>query len=90
MCHFHQKKVIQRYITMHLRLAAGKDFQKIIYSLKCYEKYRDFLVEKTINYDTLKESFTDQELVSAYKSLVIHLPYLFTRLLAKLLYASES
>ncbi len=33
MCHFHQKKVIQRYITMHPRLEAGKDLQKIMYNL---------------------------------------------------------
>jgi len=62
MCHFHQKKVIQRYITMHPRLEAGKDF----------------LAEKTLNPDTLKESFTHQQLVSAYKSLNTNVPYLFT------------
>ncbi len=91
MCHFHQKKVIQRYITMHPRLEAGKDLQKIMYNLtsttqtiftkklnEWYEKHKDFLAEKTINPDTLQESFTHQKLVSAYKSLVTHLPYLFT------------
>jgi hypothetical protein len=91
MCHFHQKKVIQRYITMHPRLEAGKDLQKIMYSLtsttqtiftknlnEWYEKYKDFLAEKTINPDTLQESFTHQKLVSAYKSLVANLAYLFT------------
>ena len=91
MCHFHQKKVIQRYITMHPRLEAGKDLQKIMYNLtsttqtiftkklnEWYEKYKDFLAEKTINPDTMKESFTHQKLVSAYRSLKTNLPYLFT------------
>ena len=40
--------------------------------------YKDFLAERTINTDTLIESFTHQKLVSAYKSLVTNLPYLFT------------
>lgn len=88
MCHFHQKKVIQRYITMHPRLDAGKDLQKIMYNLtsttetiftkkldEWFEKYKDFLAEKTMNHDILKESFTHQKLVSAYKSLRTNLPY---------------
>lgn len=88
---FHQKKVIQRYITIHPRLEAGKDLQKLMYSLtsstqtiftknlnEWYEKHKDFLAEKTINSDTLQESFTHLKLVSVYKSLVTNLPYLFT------------
>jgi len=73
---------------MHPRLAAGKDLQKIMYNLtsttqtiftkrldEWYEKHKDFLAEKTINPDTLKESFTHQKLVSAYRSLRTNLPY---------------
>jgi len=91
MCHFHQKRTILRYITMHPRLEAGKDLQKIIYSLTSttqtiftkrlngwHEKHKYFLAEKTINSDTLQESYTHQKLVSAYKSLTTNLPYLFT------------
>ena len=76
---------------MHPRLEAGKDLQKIMYNLtsttetiftkklnEWYEKHRDFLAERTINPDTLKESFTHQKLVSSYRSLVTNLPYLFT------------
>ena len=76
---------------MHPRLAAGKDLQKIMYNLtsttqtifikklnEWHEKHKDFLAERTINPETLIESFTHQKLVSAYKSLVTHLPYLFT------------
>ena len=40
-----------------------------------YKKYKDFLAQKTINPNTLKESFTHQKLVSDYKSLKANLPY---------------
>jgi uncharacterized protein YcbK (DUF882 family) len=76
---------------MHPRLEAGKDLQKIMYNLtsttqtiftkklnEWHEKHKDFLAEKTINPDTMKESFTHQKLVSAYRSLKTNLPYLFT------------
>ena len=33
MCHFHQKKIIQRYITKHPKLQASKDLQKILLRL---------------------------------------------------------
>ena len=79
---------------MHPRLEAGKDLQKIMYNLtsttqtiftkklnEWYEKHKDFLAEKTINPDTLKEAFTHQNLVSAYKSLKTnYLIYLLTRM----------
>ncbi len=30
MCHFHQKKIVQRYITMRPKLETGKDFKRIV------------------------------------------------------------
>lgn len=30
MCHFHQKKIVQRYITMRPKLEASKDLKKIV------------------------------------------------------------
>ena len=30
MCHFHQKKIVQRYITLRPKLEAGKDLKKIV------------------------------------------------------------
>jgi len=33
MCHFHQKRIIQRYITKHPKLQASKDLQKILQRL---------------------------------------------------------
>ena len=43
-----------------------------------FEKYKDFLAEKSLNAKTMKEQFTHQKLVSAYRSLRRNLPYLFT------------
>jgi len=43
-----------------------------------YERYKDFLNEKTLNKSTGKEYYTHAKLVSAYKSLRTNLPYLFT------------
>jgi len=91
MCHFHQKRIIQRYITKHPKLEASKDLQKILLRLTStneviltknldtwYETHKHFLAEKTLNELTGKESFTHAKLVSAYRSLRTNLPYLFT------------
>jgi len=91
MCHFHQKRIIQRYITKNPKLEASKALQKIMNRLTStneaifrkkldiwYEKYKGFLAETTLNEITGKESFTHAKLVSAYKSLRTNLPYLFT------------
>lgn len=91
MCHFHQKRMIQRYITQNQKLESSKALQKIMNRLTStnetiftkkfdawYEKYKDFLAEKTLNEATGKESFTHAKLVSAYRSLRTNLPYLFT------------
>ncbi len=56
MCHFHQKKIMQRYITMRPKLEAGKDLKKIMIRLtqtneknfteklnEWYKNYRDYL-----------------------------------------------
>jgi len=83
---------------MHPRLEAGKDLQKIMYNLtsttqtifrrkleEWHEIHKDFLAEKTINLDTLKESYIHQKLVSAYRSLKTNLPYIFTYKMRKIL-----
>ena len=77
MCHFHQKRILQRYITKHPKLQASKDFQKIMYKLTptnetiftkkldvWYERYKDFLNEKTLNESTGKEYYTHAKLES--------------------------
>lgn len=91
MCHFHQKRTIQKYITKNPKLEAGQDLKKIMYNLttttetiftkklnEWYEKHKEFLAQKTIHPETNKESFTHYKLVAAYKSLKTNLPYLFT------------
>ena len=91
MCHFHQKIIIQRYITKHPKLEISQELKKIVSSLtkttdltftikldKWYDKYKDFLNEKILNESTQKETFTHYRLVAAYKSLRTNLPYLFT------------
>lgn len=56
MCHFHQRKTINKYLTRKPRLQASKDLQKIMYNLtstnqknfskkldEWYNIYKDFL-----------------------------------------------
>ena len=91
MCHFHKKRIIQRYITKYPKLKASKELQKIMYKFTStnetiftkkldvwYEIHKDFLNEKTLNESTGKAYYTHAKLVSAYKSLRTNLPYLFT------------
>jgi len=90
-CHFHQKQIIQRYVTQNPRLEAGKDLLEIVKLLpvanereltvllkKYLIQYQDFLNEKTTDPLTGKWSFTHKRLRSAIKSLTVNLPYLFT------------
>jgi len=73
------------------KLEASQELKKIVSTLtktsdvkftikldNWYDKYKDFLNEKTINELTQKEIFTHARLVAAYKSLRTNLPYLFT------------
>ena len=43
-----------------------------------YEKYKDILLEKSINEATQKVSYKHPKIVSAYRSIRRNLPYLFT------------
>ncbi len=91
MCHFHQRKTINRYLTRKPKLQASKDLQKIIYNLtttnqknftkkldEWYETYQSFLDEKSVSPTTGKLNYTHPRVRSAYKSLITNLPYLFT------------
>jgi hypothetical protein len=90
-CHFHQKQIIQRYVTRNPRLEAGKDLLEIVKTLpianekettiflkKYLSRYKNFLNEKTTDPLTGRWSFTHKRLRSAIKSLTVNLPYLFT------------
>lgn len=86
MCIFHQKKIIQRYITMSPKTECGKEIKKLMENLKllteneflnCLQKikddYKDFLKERNEN-----KQFMHRNLRSALRSLATNLPYLFT------------
>jgi len=91
MCHFHQLAIITRYLTKNPKLEASIKLKRIAsylthikqsrfeYLLNCwYQKYQDFLNEKTLNEETNRWRYTHRRLRSAFRSLKTHLPYLFT------------
>ncbi len=91
MCQFHQKQIVVRYLTMKPKLQAGQELMKIVDFLTntdkesfegalglWYEKWKDFLNERSINPLTNKTFYTHKRLRSAYRSLKNNLPWLFT------------
>lgn len=91
MCHFHQTAIITRYLTRRPKLEAGKELRKIALSLTTsnkeeftillnnwFEKWKEFLKEKTVNPETGRWFYAHKRLRSAYRSLKTNLPYLFT------------
>ena len=91
MCHFHQRQIIQRYLTNNPRLEAGIELKKIVATL-CYanektfteqlndwhNKWIDFLKQRTTDPITGRWHYTHKRIRSAYRSLNNNLPYLFT------------
>ena len=91
MCHYHQKAIINRYLTTRPKLEASIELRKIVQFL-CqtnkkdfttklkvwHKKWSAFLKERTIDKETGKWFYTHRRLRSAYRSLKINLPYLFT------------
>ena len=93
MCHFHQKQIVRRYISNKPKLEAGIELKQIVTRLaitdkesfegwlnEWFEKWREFLNEKTEDPLTGRKTFTHRRLRSAYSSLKSHIPYLFTYL----------
>jgi hypothetical protein len=91
MCHFHQKKIIQRYITMRPKLEASQELKRIVSRLtltteknltkkldEWYGKYKDFIEEKSVSSTTGELHYTHPRIRAAYRSLRTNLPYLFT------------
>jgi len=91
MCHFHQKAILRRYLTLKPKLEAGRellaigrtlafisenDFRKLLD--EWYAKWKDFLAEKTFDEDGKHFHYTHKKIWSAYHSLRNNLPYLFT------------
>ena len=91
MCHFHQKAIITRYLTMRPKLLAGIELRELVHGLRnadeesftleleaWHKKWSEFLNERTVNPETNRRPFTHRRLRSAYRSLKTNLPYLFT------------
>lgn len=91
MCHFHQKQIIIRYLTTRPKLEASRELKAVANTLantdeqifakdllSWYEKWCDFLQQKTTDFNTGRWFYTHKRLRSAYRSLKTNLTYLFT------------
>ena len=91
MCHFHQKQIVQRYLTNRPKLPAGQELKALVQTLPYsseteltkkltdwFSKWSEFLKEKTTNPDTGKWFYRHKRIRSAYRSLMTNLPYLYT------------
>ena len=91
MCHFHQKQIVLKYLTMKPKLEAGKELSKTANKLGVcnsiafnsllndwYERWNEFLREKTYSEDGNHWSYTHDRLRKAYYSLQRNLAYLYT------------
>jgi len=90
-CQFHQVAIVIRYITKKPKLQASKELKSIVLQLKSateiefskllnnwYEKWKEFLNEKSFNSEKKKSQYTHKRLRSAYGSLKRNLKHLFT------------
>lgn len=91
MCHFHQIAIIKRYLTSNPKLEPSIELLQICkriptttekkfteYLTQWHQKHKVFLEEKTLNQATSRYVPTHAKLVSAHRSLMTNLPYLFT------------
>ena len=90
-CQFHQVKTINTYLTRRPKLQAAKELRAIALYLteateeqftallnEWFEKWKDFLKERTDDLNTGRWFYTHKRIRSAYRSLKTNLPYLFT------------
>ena len=91
MCHFHQKRIMTRYLTSRPKLEAGQELRMIVKNIPSsneekltkelnnwFEKWKNFLKEKTTDLNTGRWFYTHKRIRSAYRSLITNLPYLYT------------
>ncbi len=91
MCQFHQVAIVIRYITKKPKMQASKELKTIIHLLcktdkesfigamgDWYNKWMEFLNERTLDIKTGKSRYTHKRLRSAYRSIMTNLPWLFT------------
>lgn len=91
MCHFHQKSILRRYLTQNPKSDAASELLELSHYLKSidqpswissldlwHKQHSDYLMEKTIDPVTGKWHYTHHRLRSAYRSLKVNTPHLFT------------
>jgi hypothetical protein len=91
MCHFHQKQIVTRYLTNNPKLDAGMELKKLTSTLcdnneknfaavldAWHRHWSSFIKEKTTDPVTGRWHYTHKRLRSAYRSLRLNLPFLFT------------
>jgi len=91
MCQFHQSAIIRRYLTKRPKLKGAQELMEVVDLMKqtdresfegalqlWFDKWKDFLKERTLNPITNKSFYTHKKLRSAYRSLATNLPWLFT------------
>lgn len=91
MCQFHQSAIIRRYLTKKPKLKAAQELMFVVDLMKqtdresfegalnlWFQKWENFLNERTVNPETKKSFYTHKRLRSAYRSLKNNLPWLFT------------
>lgn len=91
MCIFHQKMILRRYLTLNPKLESGQELKAIGETLlfireedlntlliEWYDKWEEFLKEKTYEEDGKHWHYTHRRMRSAYRSLKENMPYLFT------------
>jgi hypothetical protein len=91
MCQFHQSAIIRRYLTKKPKLKAAQELMEVVDLMKqtdkesfegalqlWFDKWDDFLNERTVNPVTNKSFYTHKRLRSSYRSLINNLPWLFT------------
>lgn len=91
MCHFHQKRIVTKYLTTRPKLPAGQELRMIAKTvphsneeklnqelIDWFLKWQGFLKEKTTDQNTGHWFYTHKRIRSAYRSLITNLPYLYT------------
>ena len=91
MCHFHQVKIVTKYLSRRPETLAGQELRTLAFKIKTsnekeftkllsnwHKRHKDFISEKTYILGCTRFYYTHKNVRSAYMSLKRHLPYLFT------------
>jgi len=89
-CQFHQMKTVTKYLTRRPETIAGAELRRLTLTLarttepvftesllSWYDRHRAFLDQQTFCPWCSRKHYTHRRLRSAYRSLVLNLPYLF-------------